>query len=446
MAAIAVVAFAVIMYLGRGIDFYFDEWNFILDRRGHSLDAFLQPHNEHIVLVPVIVYKVLLAVAGLGHHWPYLAALALMHVALGVGVYLLTSRRLGGGPVSSPPRSSSSWAWRGRTCCGPSRSASSARCSAASGPGSRWTAATAAAMSLACLALVLGTASSSLGVPLAVGVGAEILVQRRWRALWVALVPVALYGLWYLGYGVSDVTGEGVFHAMAWAVTAVTAAAGALFGVGTDWGRTLVILGVLVLGWRTALLMPSARLVGVLTGGIVFWLLTGAARSVFQPPVPPETSRYLTLGAIVLLLAAVELARGMRLPPALLVYAAMITLAAVALGLPTLRDNARQLRTFGTLTRAELGALELSAARVPAGYPPDASTNPQLHAGPYLAAVKAYGSSAADSPRELEARPPPTGRRPIACCRRSTSVCNLRAPRATPAGWRARRPAVVRRW
>ena len=42
----------------------------ILDRRGHSLDAFLQPHNERIVLVPVIVYKILLAVAGLGHQWP----------------------------------------------------------------------------------------------------------------------------------------------------------------------------------------------------------------------------------------------------------------------------------------------------------------------------------------------------------------------------------------
>ena len=138
---------------------------------------------------------------------------------------------------------------------------------------------------------------------------------------------------------------------------------------------------------------------------VVFWLLTGAARLVFQPPVPPETSRYLTLGAIVVLLAAVELARGMGLPPALLGYAALITLVAVALGLPTLRDNVRQLRTFGTLTGAELGALELSAAPVLAGYPPEASSTPQLHAGPYFAAVKAYGSSLADSPSELEAAP-----------------------------------------
>jgi hypothetical protein len=38
---------------------------------------------------------------------------------------------------------------------------------------------------------------------------------------------------------VSDVTGEGVFHAVGWAVTAVAAAAGALFGLGADWaGRS----------------------------------------------------------------------------------------------------------------------------------------------------------------------------------------------------------------
>jgi hypothetical protein len=36
---------------------------------------------------------------------------------------------------------------------------------------------------LACVALALGTVSSSLGVPLAIGVGAEILVHRRWRGL-----------------------------------------------------------------------------------------------------------------------------------------------------------------------------------------------------------------------------------------------------------------------
>ena len=78
----------------------------------------------------------------------------------------------------------------------------------------------------------------------------------------------------------------------------------------------------------------AGRLVGLRVGGVAFWLLTGAARSVFQPPVPPETSRYLTLGAVILLLAAVEIARGISLRPAVLVYAAMITLVAVALGCP----------------------------------------------------------------------------------------------------------------
>ena len=394
------------MYLGRGIGFYFDEWTFILERRGHSLDAFLKPHNEHIVLVPVIIYKLLFALVGLAHHWPYLAVLALMHVGIGVGVYLLVSRRLGGwaGVIAATLILFMGLAWQNMLWAFQIGFVGSVL-----GGVWAWVALDrrdGRGDALACVALLLGTASSSLGVPLALGVGAEIVVQRRWRGLWVALVPLVLYGLWYLGYGASDVTGEGVFHAVGWA-GAVTAAAGALFGVGRDWGQTLVILGVLVLGWQVAVAVPSARLVGLLVGGVTFWLLTGAARSVFQPPVVPETSRYLTLGAVILLLATVELARGIAVPPTVLVYAAMITLVAVALGLPALRDNARQLRGFGTVTAAELGALQLLAARVPAAYPPDASTTPAAACRPYFEAVKAYGSSPADSPSELEAAAAP---------------------------------------
>jgi hypothetical protein len=210
-----------------------------------------------------------------------------------------------------------------------------------------------------------------------------------------------LYGIWYLGYGESNLTGEGVLHAASWAVSAMAAAAAAPFGLGAEWGTALVILGVLALGWRLTVGPAPPRLVGVLAAGGAFWLLTGAARSVVQPPVAPDSSRYLTLGSVVLLLAAVELARGVRVPPALLVYGAMITVVSVALGLPGLRDRSRQLRTLSNTSAAELGALELSAARAPADFSPD-SASPQVRAGPYLEAVKDYGSSPADTLPELE--------------------------------------------
>jgi hypothetical protein len=402
LAAVVVAAFALILYLARGAGFFFDEWNFVLDRQGHSLDAFLKPHNEHISLVPVLVYKVLFNVVGLSHHWPYLAVLAVMHAALGVCVFLLARPRVGAWPALMAATlilfmglawQNMLWAFQigfvGSVLGGVLAWVALDR------DGRRGDA-------FACLALLFATASSSLGVPMAIGVGAELLVSGRRRALWVAAVPVVLYGLWYAGYGQSTITGQGIIHAAPWAASAAAASAGAIFGVGSNWGVALVGLGVIGLGWRLGRLVPpSPRLVGLLVSGIVFWALTGAARSVFQPPVPPDSSRYLTFGAIVLLLAAVELARGVVVPPPLLVYGAGVTLVAVALGLPALHDNARDLRLMTGKTAAELAALELSKDRAPAAYQPDTATAPQLFAGRYVSALRTYGSSPADSPREL---------------------------------------------
>jgi hypothetical protein len=402
LAAVVVAVFALILYLDRGVGFYFDEWNFVLERQGHSLGVFLRPHNEHISLVPVLVYKVLFNVVGLNHHWPYLAVLGVMHAALGVGVFLLARPRVGAWPavMAATLVLFMGLAWQNILWAFQIGFVGSVL-----GGVLAWVALDRGGRrgdAFACLALLFATASSSLGVPMAIGVGAELLVAGRRRALWVPAVPVVLYGLWYLNYGVSTITSQGIVHAAPWAVSAVAAAAGALFGVGSNWGVAIAGLAAVGLGWRLGRLVPpSPRLIGVLVAGIVFWALTGAARSVFQPPVPPESSRYLTFGAIVLLLAAVELARGVVVPPPLLMYGAGVTLVAVALGLPALHDNAIGLRDMTATTDAELAAVDLSKDHVPAAYQPDSTTAPQVFAGRYVSAVRAYGSSPADTPREL---------------------------------------------
>jgi hypothetical protein len=411
LALVTLAAFVLILYLGRGEIFYFDEWNFVLDRRGHTAGAFLEPHNEHIVVVPVIIYKLLLQTSGLAHHWPYLMVLALMHLGVGLGVFLLIRPRLGPllalilaalilfmglawqnmlwafqiGFVGSVL--GGIWAWVGLD--------------------RRSTGGDVAA----CVALVLGTASSSLGVPLAIGIGAELLVARRAKALWVALIPLGLYALWYLGYGKSTITGEGLFHAVSWAVAAVAAAAGAPLGLGTQWGVVLAIVGVVALGWRLTVEPPTPRLLGLLIGGGGFWLLTGAARSVTQPAVSPDSSRYLTLGGVIVVLLSVEIAtsvpavRAWRPSVAIVAYSGLLALVAIALGLPVLRDNGRQLRAFGQTNAAELGAMELSRARVPASYELDPASAPQVTAGRYLSAIDAFGSSPAYTPAQLEGAP-----------------------------------------
>jgi hypothetical protein len=396
----AAAAFVLVMYLGRGIGFYFDEWNFALDRRGHSLDTFLEPHNEHMVLVPVVVYKLLFAIVGLGHHWPYLAVLLVMHLLLGIGVYLLARPRLGPWPavMAASVVLFAGLAWQnmiwpfqigfvGSVLGGVWAFVALDR------TGRR-------AELLACGALLFSIASSSLGVPMALGVGAEMLARGQRRSLWVAAVPLGLYVLWYLGYGESTITNQGVVHAAPWAMSAVAAAAGAVFGLGSNWGAPLAVAALAALAWRLSVGPPTPRLLGLLVAGVTFWALTGAARSVSQPPVSPESSRYLTFGVVVLLLIAVELGRGMAIVPRVLVLGGAITLLAVALGVPPLRDNAQQLRTITGTTDAELGAMQLVARSVPPSYLPDPKGSPQITAARYFAASRSFGS-AGDSPKEL---------------------------------------------
>src|SRR5205807_840348 len=64
---------ALIAYETRGTTFWADEWLWILLRRGSSVATFLNPHNEHLSLVPIVIYKLLFATVGLHSYWPYRA-------------------------------------------------------------------------------------------------------------------------------------------------------------------------------------------------------------------------------------------------------------------------------------------------------------------------------------------------------------------------------------
>ena len=75
----------------QGLSFHTDDWSFVLERAGHSPGVFLEPHNEHLSLVPVTIYKVLLELVGLDHFEVFRLVLVLVNLA-GAGV-LLRARR-----------------------------------------------------------------------------------------------------------------------------------------------------------------------------------------------------------------------------------------------------------------------------------------------------------------------------------------------------------------
>ncbi len=396
--ALSVLAFAALVFIGRGIGFFYDEWSFVFTRRGWSADTFLQPHNEHIAVLPVLIYKALFAVAGLSTHWPYRVLPAALHAGIGLTVFLLARSRIGSpaalvaaGLVLVMGRTAQNILWAFQIGFLGSVLAGLLALLALDRGRRVW----------ACIALVTAMLCSSLGVPFALGVAAEQLARRERRTLWIPAVPLALYTLWYLGYarGKSDITADSAAQAAQWAANAAAASAGSVAGLTIDWGRTLLVLLVAVLLVRAVRQgLGSARLTGLIVTVVAFWGLSGMARSL---TVDPSASRYLTLGGVVIVLVIVELLRGTELNGRALAVGAVLVVFAGLASLPALRGYAKEQQRWSGIVAAELGALQLVPGSAPAGFRPDPTFAPQLTAGQYLDAVSDLGSSPADSPAEL---------------------------------------------
>lgn len=78
----------LILWLGQGLTFFFDEWQY-LAYRDFSAVQLLWPHNEHWVTLHVALYMGLAAVFGTGSYLPWLVALAALHVVIAAGLYRL---------------------------------------------------------------------------------------------------------------------------------------------------------------------------------------------------------------------------------------------------------------------------------------------------------------------------------------------------------------------
>ena len=89
----SVAATIVLLHVGRGLTFFYDEWSWILGRRTGTLDDFLANHNGHLNLVPVIVYKAMWAVFGLTNYAAFRVLDIALHVTTCVLLFVYVRRR-----------------------------------------------------------------------------------------------------------------------------------------------------------------------------------------------------------------------------------------------------------------------------------------------------------------------------------------------------------------
>jgi hypothetical protein len=402
LLALLLVAGGAFLYRsGHDQIFWYDEWEFLLGRRGHSLSTFLEPHNEHLSLVPVLVYKLLLATTGMDGYGPYRLVLVVLDVLCAGLLFVYAQRRV------------SPWLALGAAALfmllGPAWEVILWPFQIA------WVAALASGLGAllfldrgdrmgevaASVLLLVALASTGLGVAIAGGVLVEVLWRSdRLRRLWIPVIPLLFYAAWYVGYSESHFSRRTLPDVPAFVADAAAASMSSLVGLAgpiipqsqssLSWGRPLAVLAVVALVWRiTRMGTLSPRVAMLLASLVGFWILTAVGRAGFAF-TPPYSSRYVYVGGAFALLIAIELLRGVAIgrTAAILLGAALVVALVANVG--ALRDASRYLRERSAIRAANLGAIEIARDTIDPGF----STAPFITAGAYLAAAADDGSPA----------------------------------------------------
>ncbi len=406
LAGLIIVAGALLFHLTRGTTLWFDEWQWVLHRRANGIDDYLSPHNGHLSVVPVALYKLLFVTAGIEDSAPYRALVLAAHQTCVALVFVYAKRRVGGYfavlaaallVVLGPAWQNILWPFQ----IGYLISLASAvgallmldRSDRAGDAG-------------AAVLVGLSLASSGLGVPLVLGVVVELLYgRRRWRDLWIVAAPLALYGAWWLNY--QDIHRYGEYaKAPKFAADALAAALSALAGLAgrnvlnarddlLRWGRPLEVVAAAFVVWRLIRLRtvpPRVAALLVIVGS--FWVLTEVSRGTYSSPFE---GRYLYVGGLFLVLLAVELGAGLTASLAVKALVGLLVAAALVSNALIMRDGARYLRAEGEITRADLGAVQLARGDVTPGYTLvgiPGSPFVTVNADDYFKAERAWGTPA----------------------------------------------------
>ena len=403
---------AIVIYRkGLGTTFFFDEWEFVMDRQPWRWDILLTPYNGHLSLVPVLVFKALFATVGLGPYWVYRVVLIGFHLLCVGLVFAYARRRVGNAPAVCAAALvlflGTAWhdllvpfqiGFLGSVAGGVAMLIALDR-------------RTLGGDVVAALGLAVSLSSSSIGIAFALAAFVEVLwLPGRWPRVWLAAVPFALYCAWYIDYRNSPQSIRAAVGPLepalranlpqlgSYMTSAAATAFGALVGLGSNWGEVLLVAAAAIVLVRLAGRGPlSPRLVALLVAILAYWGLLAAFRAQI---VAPGESRYVYGGVVLILLVVLELAAGRRLGvEGLVLLACLVAFSAVG-NYAVLRSGSLSLQDSATHIRAELGALEVAGRSVDPNYVPDQARTQGVRAGPYLAVVRAHGSPA-DSPAEI---------------------------------------------
>jgi len=415
----------LLLYLGSKLTFLLDDWEFLLYRRDFSADSILDPHGEHIVALPVLIYKALLATVGMGSALPYRivsVGLFLLSAAL---LFVYLRRRVGDWPALAATAIvlflGSAWEdllWSFQMTYFGSVAAGLGALLALEREDRR-------GEIVACVLLVVSILFSSLGLSFAIGAAVFVLLgDERRRRLYLFLVPLAVYALWWLGWGhtaESALSFHNVVRTPLYVLDGLATSVGSATGLANNsltvhdrliWSRPLAIALVFLAVWRLYRLprIPRWFWVALAVDGS-FWILAGFNQ---MPGREADSSRYQYLAVVFLFMIAAEvlrpeLERGLRIGRAALIAIALVAACSILSNLQDL--NSAFKNTYHPISRLEkagLGGLDIAEATVDPGFLLSEDVVDtgfvNVDAGSYFAARDAWGSPAY-SEAEIAASP-----------------------------------------
>ncbi len=406
---------ATLLHLQADLSFVLDEWDFLLARRDFDAAALLDPHNEHISVLPVLVYKALLSAFGMDSPLPFQVAQVFAALVAAALLFVYVRRRVGawGALAAVIPILflGASWAnllsafqvaFFGAIACGLGAVLLFERADRRADP-------------VVCMLLVLAVLWQSLGLAFVAGIGVAVILGRdRLGRAYVAVIPAAVFAAWWLGWGHqadSQFTLENLISSPLYVFDGFAASISSLLGfVGggpeadlVTYGRPLLVIAIVVAALRVRRIggIPRGLVIAVAIA-VVFWFLAALNETYARPA---SNGRYQYPGAFFLVMIAAELVRGVRFQRRWLAVALAVALAAAVSGFANLRRNSDLLASVSERGRAGLAALEITRDTVDPAFLLTTENSDVVYfdlvaAGPYLSAVDEFGSPAF-SEREL---------------------------------------------
>ena len=405
LLGIAVAASGTLLFsLTANLIFVGDGWELLAGRPDWSIGTFVDPWNEHLIVLPAVVYKLLLSTFGMDSAFPYYAVSISLFLLSAVLLFTFLRRRVGDwvalfgsvlvlflGAAYEDLLWEFQMAFFGSMAAGLGALLALDRKDRA---GDR----TASVM------LLIAIAWSTLGVPFVAAAIANVALgpRPRLRRAYVPLLPLLGYATWWLAasrpagirIGLADVP-----DLPRYVFDAASAGLASLLGqqpVGGDGSPPMlaqllaILLAVVLVWWVRRQGRISSELIAGLVLLFSFWALLAVDRGPMR-----FSSRFQYPSAVFLLIVTAEALRGQRFPRAAGLAAAVIAAAAVVGGVSLLDQGySQRWKPTSDGIRATLAAIDIAGSGAQSDFAITLPPSVKLQVAEYREARSEHGTPA----------------------------------------------------